>query len=116
MTMKSSAEGPFDALADRVQRMEDTLTGMGAEVRTRRLVVVDHQDEERIVGEVESGGVAELRMDLPGRSWGNRTTVMLFSSPGTPFFELPPGTGIHLWLDGEPIKEFDIWLDADAEE
>lgn len=116
MDVESDTEGPYSALVDRVQRMEETLAGMGQEVRTRRLVVVDHQDDERIVGEVEPGGVAELRLDLPGRPRGNRTSVMLFSNLGTPVYDLPPGVGVHLWLDGEPINEFDIWLEADVEE
>ena len=115
MDMQRSADNPFGALEDRVQRMEETVAGMGREVRTRRLVIVDHQDDERIVGEVEPGGVAELRLDLPGRPVGNRTSVLLFSNPGTPVYELPSGTGVHLWLDGDAIKEFDVWLEADLE-
>jgi hypothetical protein len=111
MDIENSTEGPFGALAERVRRMEEALTGMSREVRTRRLVVVDHQDDERIVGEVGADGTAELRLDLPGRPWGKRTSVMLFGNPGTELFDLPPGVGIHLWLDGEPVEEFDIWLD-----
>ncbi len=101
---------PRGELADRMRQMEQTLAGMGKEVRTCRLVVIDRQDE-RIGGEVEPDGTAELRLDLPGRPRGNRTSVRLFSNPGTEFFDLPPGVGIHLWLDGDPVEEFDVWLD-----
>jgi hypothetical protein len=112
----SRAGSPSDAVVARLQRMEETVAGLGREVRTRRLVVADRQDDERIVGEVEPGGVAELRLDLPGCLMGNRTSVLLFSNPGTDAYDLPPGTGVHMWIDGEPIKEFDVWLNAELEE
>jgi hypothetical protein len=111
MGTESELGDPCGALADRMQQMEERVAGMGEEVRTRRLVVIDRQDDERIVGEVGPDGTSELRLDLPGRPRGKRTSVMLFGNPGTELFDLPPGVGIHLWLDGEPVEEFDIWLD-----
>lgn len=113
MDRERRTDDPFGALEGRVRRMEETVAGLGREVRTRRLVIVDRRDDERIVGEVEPGGVAELRLDLPGRPQGNRTSVLLFSNPGTPVYDLPPGTGVHLWLDGEAVEEFDVWLEAE---
>jgi hypothetical protein len=111
MDTESELGDPCGALAGRMRQMEERVAGMGEEVRTRRLVVIDRQDDERIVGEVGSDGTAELRLDLPGRPRGKRTSVMLFANPGAELFDLPPGVGIHLWLDGEPVEEFDIWLD-----
>ena len=99
MDIESDLGDPCGALADRMRQMEEAVAGMGEEVRTRRLVVIDRQDDERIVGEVEPDGTAELRLDLPGRPQGKRTSVMLFGNPGADLFDLPPGVGIHLWLD-----------------
>ncbi len=86
-------------------RLEQVVADQGSEVRTRRLVVVNHQDTERIVGEVVPDGTAEVRMDLPGRPVGERTSLLLFANPGDEASWLPSGVGVHLWVDGDAVRE-----------
>ncbi len=109
MEMTGGADDVVRALATRVRKLERTLEGQVFEVRTRRLVVVDPDGAERIVGEVASHGTAELRMDLPGRLPGRRTSVLMFANPGDLVYDVPPGVGVQLWLDGNAARRFDVW-------
>ena len=74
------------------------------EVRTRRLVVVDDDGHERIVGEVVSG-YAELRLDLPGTAPERSTSLLLFASDvrGN---DQGPSLGFQLWIDGDSVLGF----------
>ncbi len=65
------------------------------------------------MGEVGADGTAELRLDFSGRPPGKRTPVMLFANPGTELFDLLPGVGIHLWVDGNSVKELDVLMDVE---
>jgi hypothetical protein len=88
--------------SEAIDALREMVASLGREVRTRRLVIVDRQDDERIVGEVEPGGVAEFRLDLPGCPMGNRTSAMLFSNPGTDAYDLLPGAGVEPTVRGLP--------------
>lgn len=101
------------ALALRVERLEHAVAGRGDEVRTRRLVVVDHQGTERIVDEVVPDGSAEVRMDLPGQPAGARTALLLFANPGEEASGLPSGVGVQVWVDGDAVRELGAWSDTD---
>jgi hypothetical protein len=72
------------------------------EIRTRRLVVVDDQGQERVVAQVV-WGTAELRVGLPGTG----SEVVLFASPGR--HGLDPGLGLQLWAGGQSVLELDAW-------
>jgi len=103
---------PIRALTARVRKLERAAEGQRMEVRTERLVVVDDRGNERIVGEVVAGGTAELRMDLPDRPPGLPASVMLFTNPGTPVYDLPPGIGVQVWVDGDEVRAFDAWSEV----
>lgn len=78
------------------------------EVRTKRLVVLDHQDRERIVAEVIDG-FAELRMDLPDSVSGSRTGVVIFTHSEQDDRELGSAIGVQLWAEGNAIIELTLW-------
>ena len=80
------------------------------EVRTRRLVVLDRQDRERIVGEVVDG-VAEVRMNLPAAINAPRTGLLLFTHPGDGAFQFGPAIGVQLWVDGDAVMELTLGRD-----
>lgn len=113
MDMECSDHDPVRALAVRVRKLEMAIEGLGLEVRTLRLVVINSRGVERIVGEVVPGGTAELRMDLPDSPPGERTAVMVFANPGDAANELPAGVGVHLWVDGDAAKALDVWVDEE---
>jgi hypothetical protein len=76
---------------------------MQEEVRTRRLIILDDLDRERIVAEVVDG-VAELRMDLPASS-DDRTGLLLFAHPGDGEFQFV----VQLSAFRCGLKEMPLW-------
>lgn len=94
------------------ERLERAVEGQENGVRTRRLVVVDHQSTERIVAEVVPDGTAEVRMDLPGRPEGERTALLLFATPGNEGIGFPSGVGVQAWVDGDAVRELCAWRDG----
>ena len=99
-------------MAARLARVEAALSDLGHEVRTRRLVIVDDDGQERIVGEVVRG-TAELSIDLPGQPHGRRSSVLVFANPGDEELALPPGLGVQLWVEGDAVDELGTWLGVD---
>jgi hypothetical protein len=107
--MTGGADDVVRVLTKRVRKLERAIEGQALEVRTRRLVVIDRDGAERIVGEVGGHGTAELRMDLPGCLPRRRSSVVMFANPGDLVYDLPPGVGVQLWLDGDAARRFDVW-------
>jgi hypothetical protein len=108
-----------EAIASRLERIEGRLAtveqhvvGLGAEVRTRQLIVVDEQDHPRIVGEV-FGDVAELRLELPGTPSEPGPELLLFavarSHPGPS--DLGSALGLQLRTADGTLFEIDAWPD-----
>ena len=112
MTMSGWALTP-GAVEERLRRLEAFMLGSRAEVRTRRLVVTDGDDRERIVGEV-AGNTAELRVDLPERTTEGRSSVLCFANAGDPELDLGWGLGIQLWVEGEVVDEVTDWWRLDG--
>ncbi|HET9731064.1 MAG TPA: hypothetical protein VFP54_00170 [Acidimicrobiales bacterium] len=79
-----------------------------AELRARRLTLVDEAGRERLVAEMV-GTVAELRFDLPGLPPGRRTSLLLFAVPDQP--DWCAGLGVQLWVDGNLVDELTWWQD-----
>ncbi|HVC25449.1 MAG TPA: hypothetical protein VND23_06820 [Acidimicrobiales bacterium] len=92
--------------AARLDSLERAITAIEREVRTRRLVVVDDDGDERVVAEVADGH-AELRLDLPRGQRGQRSSVLIFATP--PSAELGEGVGLQLWGDGDSLLELCAW-------
>lgn len=113
MEMKQAEQDPMMALSVRVRRLERAIEGQALELRTQRLVVVDHQGAERIVGEVVGGSTAELRVDLPGQPAGECTSAVIFANPGDITAGLPSGVGMHLWVEGDAVRELDAWAEPE---
>jgi hypothetical protein len=82
------------------------------ETRTRRLVVVDSEGYERIVGEVVNGH-AELRLDLPGTAEGHRSSVLLFTRVRDR--DIGPGLGVEVWLNGDSVLALGAWLNEEGD-
>lgn len=99
-------------LTTRLARVEAALADLTNEIRTRRLVVVDDDGQERITGEVVRG-TAELSVDLSGQPSGRRSSVLVFANPGDEELLLPPGLGIQLWVQGDAVDELGTWLGVD---
>lgn len=109
--MEENVEEP-EGVVTRLDRVEAVLAAITDEVRTRRLVVVDDDDQERITGEVVRGTV-ELSVDLPGQPPGRRSSVLVFANPGDEQLGLPPGLGVQLWVAGDAVDEFATWIGVD---
>jgi hypothetical protein len=110
--------GEYEVLETRLAALERAVEATGAELRTRRLVVVDAEGHERIVGEV-CQGTAELRLEIPGGRPGSRSAVVLFASPLVPGPDpggagFGPAVGIQLWAEGDAVAEIDAWPDGDG--
>lgn len=98
-----------NGLESRIARLEAALANLSSEVRTRRLVVTDDRDGERIVAEVV-GGTAELSVELPRCRPGRRSAVLVFANPHDEELGLPAGLGMQLWVDGDAVDEFGTWF------
>jgi hypothetical protein len=121
MTMEPDRDGQ-DQVLNRLERLENLVAGVDRairafadEVRTRRILVVDNDDNPRIVGEV-SGDVAELRLELPSTDQEQGPELLLFavgsSHPGP--IELGPAVGLQLRAQGRAVYELDTWPDPDG--
>lgn len=91
--------------------IDDQVAAVLAEVRTRRLVVVDDHGDERIVGEVVNGQ-AELRVQLRSPT-GRSTAVLLYAAPDGDTTPPGPGLGLQLWAEGGARVEVNLWADGD---
>lgn len=112
METETGVDESITALAIRVRKLERVMEGLGIEVRTQRLVITVGCGGERILGEVVEGRMAELRVDRPGQPAGEWTSVRMFANPGDETSGLPSGLGLHLWVDGDAVKEFDVRTDG----
>lgn len=99
-------------LEGRLERLEAAQAALGAEIRTRRLVVTDGEGTDRIVGEVV-GTTAELRLGLPGSPEGRRTSVLVFANPGDKAVALGCGVGLQVWLEGDVVHELAAWREME---
>ena len=100
-----------ERLERRLAGIESSLARLAREVRTGRLVLVDAAGNERLVAQV-IGPVAELRLDLPGATYGRRSSVVLFGAQ--PHGEQGAGVGLQLWTDGNLIGELAAWQQDDG--
>jgi len=76
--------GEHEGLGPRLASLERAVAAMAAEIRTRRMVVVDASGSERIVGETRHG-TAELRVENAGEDEERgKSAVPTFASPGRP--------------------------------
>jgi hypothetical protein len=99
--------GRWWRLNRRVTALEQLVATTSEELRTRRLVVVDGDGAERIVGAVVDG-TAELSVVL-GDPPPLRTGVVLFASP--PSAVTDAGTGLQVWAEGDAQGELATWSD-----
>lgn len=105
--MPTRRAGPVE-LRQRVAALERELAALRDEVRTRRLVLVDDQEEERVIAGVD-GEVAEVRVRVPHQAGLPSTEVALFAAPAGTL--LPSGVGVQLWADGDVVAELTWWRD-----
>ena len=102
---RGESEEANGGLAARLARLEERVDRLGRELRTRRLVLLDEQDAERLVAEV-TDRVVLLRLLLSGdRPPGDG--LVLFAAPATE--DLPPGCGLQVWQDGELVTFLEWW-------
>lgn len=97
-------------LLERLEALEERIASLDGEVRTRRLALVGDGGHERLVAEIVAG-VTELRLDLPDRPPGGRTSLLVFAVPDQP--DWCAGLGVQLWVDGDLVDELTWWADAD---
>lgn len=115
------------SLEERVERLEQLVAGMAAEVRTRRLVVVDDRDVERITAQCmpEHDRQAELRVMSPHdpESWVSMSSDAGMEG-GAPQvrLDLSIAGSIHAGLQASPAGsgEWDepdgvVWGDTHSE-
>ena len=81
MSNQPPAPEPSGSAPSRLVAAEAALAGLAQEVRTRRLVVVDDRDRERMVAEL-IGEDAYLRLDLPRREGEGTTGLILYANTG----------------------------------
>jgi len=107
------APGPADSWppTGRPAAAEAALVALSQEVRTRRLVVVDDRDRERIVAELV-GDDAFLRLELL-RPEGEGTTGLVLSVTTGGDVD-SPGVGVEFWADGDAIGGIDAWRTPDG--
>jgi len=82
-----------------------------AELRVRRLVVVDEHDRPCVVAEV-THGQATVRLLVPDAAPGERVSIELFARPGDrtdPEDEPGRGVGLQLCADGNLVASIDAW-------
>jgi hypothetical protein len=89
------------------------------EVRTRRLVVCDEDDRERIVAEVRNGQ-AQVRLSFVGPAppagptavggGAPSASVVVFACPADG--ELGPLAGLQVWADGDVVAAIEAWRDG----
>ena len=99
-------------VASRLAAAETTLGRLSQEVRTRRLVVVDDRDRERIVAELD-GEDAYLRLDLPRREGEGTTGLILYANTGEDVAN--PSLGLQFWADGNTVGGFEAWRSPDGQ-
>ncbi len=85
----------------RLAALERLVSGLGAEVRTERLVVVDAAGGERIEAQVE-GSTAVLRVGLGDAEEDGRASAVLYAHDDP---DLGPGVGVQLWAAGDSVFE-----------
>ncbi|MHB1585274.1 MAG: hypothetical protein ACYC0E_16155 [Acidimicrobiales bacterium] len=107
---RRSTRARLQALSSRLEHLEEAARYLQMEVRTRRLVIVDDEGRERVVGEVRRD-VAELHVDVPRRRGDGHTSVLLFAAPVDRIMGFGPGIGLQLWVDGEAVERLEVWQD-----
>jgi len=118
-TSHPKGTGQHEGLGPRLAALERAFTAMAAEIRTRRMVVVDASGSERIIGETRHG-TAELRVENPGGNQeGGESAVAIFASPVTTGPDpggtgLGPAVGIHLLAEGDAVAELEAWPGRDG--
>ena len=100
--------------------VQKALGGLGHEVRTGRLVVIDDHGDAVLTAECV-GGTTELRVEIPSGSVGRSTAAVLYAGDparaqeraGVPC-ELGPAVGLQVWADGDAVAELDAWPGTDG--
>jgi hypothetical protein len=109
---RKGIERRLNALERRIAGQEEMTAAASDEVRTRRLVIVDSDGTQRIVGEIASG-CAELRIELPGEP-GSHSGVVIYAIAGDE--RVPAASiGIQLWARGDSVAEFEASPDDSGE-
>lgn len=80
-----------------------------AEIRTRRLVVVDDVGNERITLEVDEFDVAQVSVVPMPPPPGSTTAVVLFAIPASD--RSGTGVGVELWCDGNSVGGINAWFE-----
>lgn len=95
------ADPPPDLeLRRRVDALERSLAHQADEIRTRRLVVVGPDGDERIATDVGEQ-FAELRLGIGGRR--RRLDVVLVAAREPPDARGTTIAGLEVWLDGDHV-------------
>ncbi len=113
MDQDSTNSDAHNALEARLARLEVAVARQPAELRTRRLLIVDEHDIPRIVGEVHSGGMAELRLDAGGESDDNSASVSVFATPGDRPLGAGCGSGLQVWINRNAVDEITAWAELE---
>lgn len=101
----------IETIAERLAYLEAAMAALSVELRTRRLVVVDDDERDRIVVQVDQAGVAELTMRLPGGAGEERSELLAFANPGEAEADISSGIGLQIWRNGNAVVEFSSWID-----
>ncbi len=91
--------------------MDAVIAGQGAEIRTRRLAIVDDEGRERVIGAVVRDQ-AELRVDAPASGCGEPSSVVMYACPDDG--DLGPSCGIQIWVGGNAMGGVDAWPGSDG--
>jgi hypothetical protein len=103
----SGDPAPIELLHSRLESLERIVAAQQAEVRTRRLVVVDETGTERVVTDVGTS-FAELRLRIGAR----RPLDVVLVAAHEPSDPAAGSTaGIEVWLDGDHVGGFTVVVD-----
>ena len=102
----SSAEpaSPRGDLLSRLEAVERQVAAWAHEVRTRRVAVVDHDGNERLVTEI-GDSFTELRLRL---GEGRRQLDLVLVAAREPADPRATTAGVEMWLDGDHAGGFTV--------
>jgi hypothetical protein len=95
-------------LQSRVAALERAVAAHEAEVRTRRLVVVDDTGAERLITAVGES-FAEVRLSVGGRRRRLDVVLVAAREPSDP--RAGATAGVEVWFDGDHLGGFTVSAD-----